>query len=282
MTTIWISPWSEASELPLDSPTLCLKHRFSLLEDIRADDPEAVPHIQPTSPELRVSWRHWLSPTVFCIERRDDDSLWRREMCFKTEFRAFVNARTKSMATLGSYRVVDDFDNQVVAEVDGQELTKNKRERISRQWIESRVSVLAWYCVTPIIRQTLAFEWFCLWQCCDNKNASHNVWVKVKKALTFFDSVHCQWTLTQESDDGAASSSTRMGFQRWAGSPWSGCSFELLDAAVHFGGSGWADLLDGKDSNVCGYADGLLNPSSLKTKSWRPLGRFFVRIQLSL
>ena len=37
------------------------------------------------------------------------------------------------MATLGSYRVVDDFDNQVVAEVDGQELTKNKRERISRQ-----------------------------------------------------------------------------------------------------------------------------------------------------
>tara|TARA_B100001094_G_scaffold21768_1_gene18437 strand:- start:212 stop:349 length:138 start_codon:yes stop_codon:yes gene_type:complete len=45
MTTIWISPWSEASELPLDSSTLCLKHRFSLLEDIRVDDPEAVPHI---------------------------------------------------------------------------------------------------------------------------------------------------------------------------------------------------------------------------------------------
>ena len=70
---------------------------------------------------------------MFCIERRDDDSLWRREMCFKTEFQAFVNARTKSMATLGSYRVVEAFDNQVVAEVDGQELTKNKRERISRQ-----------------------------------------------------------------------------------------------------------------------------------------------------
>ena len=71
--------------------------------------------------------------TVFCIERRDDDSRWRREMCFKTEFRAFVNARTKSMVTLGSYRVVHDFDNQVVAEVDGHELTKSKRERRSRQ-----------------------------------------------------------------------------------------------------------------------------------------------------
>ncbi len=37
------------------------------------------------------------------------------------------------MATLGSYRVVHDFDNEVVAEVDGHELTKSKRERRSRQ-----------------------------------------------------------------------------------------------------------------------------------------------------
>jgi len=28
---------------------------FSLLEDTRVDDPEAVPHIQPTSPESRLS-----------------------------------------------------------------------------------------------------------------------------------------------------------------------------------------------------------------------------------
>ena len=28
---------------------------FSLLEDKRVDDPEAVPHIQPTSPESRLS-----------------------------------------------------------------------------------------------------------------------------------------------------------------------------------------------------------------------------------
>ena len=71
--------------------------------------------------------------TVFCIERRDDDALWRREMCFKTEFRAFVNARTKSMATLGSYRVVHDFDNEIVVEIDGRELTKSKRDKGRRQ-----------------------------------------------------------------------------------------------------------------------------------------------------
>ena len=55
MTAIWIAPLSAARELPLDSPTICLKLRFSLLEDIRVDDPEAVPHIQPKSPESRVS-----------------------------------------------------------------------------------------------------------------------------------------------------------------------------------------------------------------------------------
>ena len=48
-------------------------------------------------------------------------------MCFKTEFKAFVNARTKSMATLGRYRVVHaTCSNQVVAEVNGLELTKQK------------------------------------------------------------------------------------------------------------------------------------------------------------
>ena len=49
-------------------------------------------------------------------------------MCFKTEFKAFVNARTKSMATLGRYRVVHaTWANQVVAELNGLELVQKKR-----------------------------------------------------------------------------------------------------------------------------------------------------------
>ena len=52
-------------------------------------------------------------------------------MCFKTEFKAFVNARTKSMATLGTYRVVNaTWANQVVAEVNGMELVKKKGKRV--------------------------------------------------------------------------------------------------------------------------------------------------------
>ena len=41
-----------------------------------------------------------------------------KELCFKTEFKAFVSARTKSMATLRTYRIVNDSWNQVVAVVD--------------------------------------------------------------------------------------------------------------------------------------------------------------------
>ena len=37
---------------------------------------------------------------VFCIERQDPCGTWVKELCFKTEFKAFVSARTKSMATL--------------------------------------------------------------------------------------------------------------------------------------------------------------------------------------
>ena len=67
---------------------------------------------------------------MYCIERQDSDSQWKREMCFKTEFKAFVSARTKSMATLGTYRVVNStWANQVVAEVNGLELVKNKGNR---------------------------------------------------------------------------------------------------------------------------------------------------------
>ena len=51
-------------------------------------------------------------------------------MCFKTEFKAFVNARTKSMATLGRYRVVDSsWANHVVAEMNGLDLVKKTGQR---------------------------------------------------------------------------------------------------------------------------------------------------------
>ena len=44
---------------------------------------------------------------MYCIERQDSEGEWIKEMCFKTEFKAFVNARTKSMATLRTYRIVN-------------------------------------------------------------------------------------------------------------------------------------------------------------------------------
>jgi len=57
---------------------------------------------------------------MYCIERQDSEGEWIKEMCFKTEFKAFVNARTKSMATLRTYRIVNPSWNHVVAVVDGQ------------------------------------------------------------------------------------------------------------------------------------------------------------------
>ena len=113
----------------------------------------------------------------------------------------------------------------------------------------------------------LVFKCLCLCQFFNNKNASHNVWAKMKKGLRLSDLVHCQWTLTWEADDGAASSSTRMGFQRWTGSWGSLGSSEHPDAAVHLGRSGWAHLPDGKNSCVCGNAYGLLRSRWLSVVS---------------
>ena len=57
---------------------------------------------------------------MYCIERLDSQQgKWIQEVCFKTEFKAFVNARTKSRATLGTYRVVHATWNQVVTVVQG-------------------------------------------------------------------------------------------------------------------------------------------------------------------
>ena len=56
---------------------------------------------------------------MYCIERLDMGGQWIQEICFKTEFKAFVNARTKSRATLKTYRVVHATWNQVVTVVQG-------------------------------------------------------------------------------------------------------------------------------------------------------------------
>ena len=51
-------------------------------------------------------------------------------MSFKTEFKALVNARSKAIEALATYRVVHaTWANRVVAEVNGHELIKRQANR---------------------------------------------------------------------------------------------------------------------------------------------------------
>ena len=43
---------------------------------------------------------------MYCVERDNGPDHWAREMCFRTEFKAFVHARTKSLATGNTYRIL--------------------------------------------------------------------------------------------------------------------------------------------------------------------------------
>ena len=43
---------------------------------------------------------------MFCVERSDGPGIWVKEQCFMTEFKAFTNARAKSLNTFGLYRVI--------------------------------------------------------------------------------------------------------------------------------------------------------------------------------
>ena len=43
--------------------------------------------------------------SMFCVERSDGQETWIKEQCFKTEFKAFINARIQSLSTYGLYRV---------------------------------------------------------------------------------------------------------------------------------------------------------------------------------
>ena len=43
---------------------------------------------------------------VYCVERKEGPEKWVQEIRFKTEFKAFINARSKSLATLKTYRIM--------------------------------------------------------------------------------------------------------------------------------------------------------------------------------
>ena len=46
-----------------------------------------------------------LIQNMFCVERSDGQETWVKEQCFKTEFKAFINARIQSLSSYGLYRV---------------------------------------------------------------------------------------------------------------------------------------------------------------------------------
>ena len=43
---------------------------------------------------------------MYCVERSDGPDQWVQEQSFKTEFKAFINARAKSLALSNVYRVM--------------------------------------------------------------------------------------------------------------------------------------------------------------------------------
>ena len=43
---------------------------------------------------------------MFCVQRNDGPDIWVQEQCFETEFKAFTNARAKSLNTFGLYRIM--------------------------------------------------------------------------------------------------------------------------------------------------------------------------------
>ena len=48
---------------------------------------------------------------MFCVERYVGPDFWIQEQCFKTEFKAFINAGTKSLNTFRLYRVMYESES---------------------------------------------------------------------------------------------------------------------------------------------------------------------------
>ena len=60
---------------------------------------------------------------LYCIQQEDAPDHWIKDLCFKTEVRAYLRARVMSRVKACSYRVVDQTTNAVKAIVrDGQDL----------------------------------------------------------------------------------------------------------------------------------------------------------------
>ena len=52
---------------------------------------------------------------MFSVERNVGPDFWVQEKCFKTEFKAFSNARTKSMNTFRLYRVTYESESSSIS-----------------------------------------------------------------------------------------------------------------------------------------------------------------------
>ena len=52
---------------------------------------------------------------MYCVLQQEAPDRWVKEMSFKTEFKAYICARTKSKAKMCTYMVVDDTTNEVTS-----------------------------------------------------------------------------------------------------------------------------------------------------------------------
>ena len=77
--------------------------------------------------------------TMYCVERSDGPDQWVQEQCFKTEFKAFVNARAKSLAFTNVYRVIyqsPGLSGEVVRVAKGKPLLN------SIEWLKELIAIL--------------------------------------------------------------------------------------------------------------------------------------------
>ena len=52
---------------------------------------------------------------LYCVLQQEAPDRWVKEMSFKTEFKAYICARTKSKAKMCTYMVVNDTTNEVTS-----------------------------------------------------------------------------------------------------------------------------------------------------------------------
>ena len=63
---------------------------------------------------------------MYFIECLGSDRQWIRELNYKNEFKAWIGARRKAIATLGTYRVVHELSpDEVIYCVNGSELIQD-------------------------------------------------------------------------------------------------------------------------------------------------------------